>query len=442
MRNYYLIILALIFVLKMSCAPQKYTRDIDVTEYNIEVHFENPGKVDFMVDVISKINPKLDHIEFLLTPGAEIDSVSVEHNGIWKKLSYSTIKDTIRISIPPEISIGTEHPMRFVYSTPVRDTIGDFLYLDRGFRYYPLIIDDVAKVKIAATVPAGYKMFSGGDLVDIKTKKSLVTYKYATKIPVFKIPIVLIRPDNYSLLTKQCNGKGAEFYFLKQKNNSNLDIVEEICKTLQYYESNIGEFHHNNLTFIEIDQYPRSSFIGTGLVLSGTQVVANYKKEKYQGLYLLIAAQWFGAGVFGDFQSKGFWFFTLSLPHYLRLMYTSESYGEQEFKRELQTPYDKYLNYSDSDHDMPTMEIDMPNKPVKIYNIKGRGPMILNQLRIEMGDENWHEFVQSLYKKMQGKVMIYEMFKEHLAKFADEKIVGEFDRMVNSRGDINQSQNE
>ena len=65
----------------------------------------------------------------------------------------------------------------------------------------------------------------------------------------------------------------------------------------------------------------RGAMIESGMVLLGADLIAAFGQGYYEGLQLNIAAQWFGAGVFGKFLDKGFWLFTLSLPHHLRLMY-------------------------------------------------------------------------------------------------------------------------
>ena len=93
----------------------------------------------------------------------------------------------------------------------------------------------------------------------------------------------------------------------------------------------------------------QGSNICTSLILTGSNFIDQFKKGYYKGLHLPIAAQWFGAGVFGKFNDKGFWFFSLSLPHYLRLMYIKESNNTDSFSQELEKAYHFYETIAGTD---------------------------------------------------------------------------------------------
>src|SRR5690606_34147644 len=115
-------------------------------------------------------------------------------------------------------------------------------------------------------------------------------------------------------------------------------------------------------------------------------------------LILTIAQQWFGAGVFPDFNRKGFFFLSISLPHYLRLMYVRDSDGEETFNNSMLTPMKRYEEFAGSGSDIPVIDVDIPNTKEKSIILYAKGPFILSKIESEMGRDNWKSFLADLYQ--------------------------------------------
>jgi len=237
-------------------------------------------------------------------------------------------------------------------------------------------------------------------------------------------------------ITRKYEDEDLYFYFLADDPNANEKIINEACNAFQYYNTSIVPYHHNRLTFIEMSNFQGSN-ICTGLILSSSNVIEQFKKGYFKGLHLTIAAQWFGAGVFGKFNDKGFWFFSLSLPHYLRLMYIKESNNTDAFVKQLEKPYHVYEQIAGTDKDVPIIDVDRINTREKGFVIFGKGPIVLNLLRKEMDEKNWKNFIKELYLNYVGKILTNDAFTNNLSKHSkDRNLILKFDKMMIEKGII------
>ena len=427
----------IILALFIGCSQKEQIQQIDVMNYDITLGFPSPREIAISAIVSCNVPGNTSQIEFLLNPAVSIHSIRMQHNETWTEVSFDRNETAIQLSIPD--SLATIDPtIRFDYIFPLEQPLGNFFYIDRGYRWYPLIIDDVAKVRIAATVFQGYSMFSCGDLVDERVTDNRSTYVWETQIPVFKIPVVLIMDNNYTEVSTPCADSEISFYVLNENPETDPHIAGEACAMFNFCESMIGTYPHKKLTFIETATFNDMSFIASGLVLIGSDIMGQFRQRQTQGLHLPIAMQWFGSGVFATFQDDGFWFFSLSLPHYVRLMAVQRFEGNEAFTKGLSGPYDMYLVYADTDDDIPVVDVDMLDSPAKGYAITGKGPLIFDRLRREIGEEQWVKFLQDLYANYIGKTMTYEEFIDDLSDFADPKLVKKFDKMIRSKGELRQ----
>ena len=436
-KKYALFMILIIAAFIVGCSEKEKGTKIDITDYDINIGFLSPREIVISAIVSCTTKEDASQMEFLLNPTVGIHSILIKNNDEWSELSYDREDDTVRLSIPDSL-VSTDRVLRFDYLYPLEQPMGKFFYLDRGYRWYPLIIDDVAKVRIAATVLPGYSMFSCGDLVDVTQKGTRSTYVWETKIPVFKIPLVLFTTNIYTEISTPCNDNEISFYVVNENPETDPMILGEACAMFGYCESMVGDYPHKKLTFIETDIFQGMSFIASGLVLISSDFMEQFRQRHTQGLHLPIAMQWFGSGVFATFQDDGFWFFSLSLSHYLRLMAVQRFEGNDSFSRGMTRPYDMYLVYAETEDDVPVLEVDMLDAPAKGYAITGKGPKIFDNLRKEMGEEQWHSFLRDLYEKFLGKTMTYDDFIDVLSQYADPKLVKEFGNMTHSKGALSQ----
>jgi hypothetical protein len=144
------------------------------------------------------------------------------------------------------------------------------------------------------------------------------------------------------------------------------------------------------------------------------------KQGYFESLNLTVAQQWIGAGVFAKYGSPGFWFLSLSLPHYLRLMYLLQSQGEEFFQQTLKESLDKYKEFAGKENDIPIINIDSPNSREKGLILYGKGPFVLSKIHNAMGDENWLSFLQSLYESFRGKILTYDEFEKQISRYDED----------------------
>ncbi len=138
--------------------------------------------------------------------------------------------------------------------------------------------------------------------------------------------------------------------------------------------------------------------------------------EHYESLTLTIAAQWFGAGVFSDFPSPGFWFMSLSLPHYLRLKYESRDLDSSKCDALFERQLSAYREIAGKETDTPLMDIMRPDSREKGIVIYSKGPWLVYQLQKCLGRDNLHEALRRMYVNSLGKVLSIEGFMAEIAK--------------------------
>jgi hypothetical protein len=414
------------------------TNEIDIENYCFEINhkaIERKDILDVEVTILLKKNHRVSQIDLLFSSDSRISSVKCKDKEEWINLEYEfSAGDSLKLYLPSILSQSDKATLLFEYHYPVNDTIENILYLDRGFRWYPLIIDDIALFEMTANVANEFEVFSAGNLTEVCPNDKFATYKWESKIPVFKIPFILIRDSVYNKFSKRIKENDILFYLIDKDLITSEKIINEAGNLFQFCDSLIGTYHHNQLTFIEMPEVS-GSMIGTGIVIVGSDFIKHYRQDYFNGLHLSIAAQWFGCSVFGKFRDKGFWFFSLSLPHYLRLMYIENSRGKEVFEKELAEPYKKYLTIAGGEKDFPILSIHMIDTKEKGLTIYGKGPYLIDILRKNMNDQKWVFFLQGLYNKKKGKILTYESFKNFLLELDnDYKLEQKFDEMMRTKG--------
>ncbi|MCJ7497744.1 MAG: hypothetical protein MUO78_06385 [candidate division Zixibacteria bacterium] len=412
------------------------TSQIEITSSEVTVNLDLPDSQLLVRDGLTLHRAgTVNTIDLILSSDAKIKSVKTKIKGGVIDLSYKfTGKDTLSLTIPPTLKLSRDLKIDFEYAFPSGGLKDSLMIFDRGYRWYPLILEDIFKFKLKVEVPPGYIVFSAGDLIEKKTSPEHSQFTYESKIPVFKLPLVIAKTGVYNETFRKCSGKEIYFYSTSVDKEVKEKIISEACATLKFYNDYIGEYPHNRLTLVEIPEMEGTN-IATGLLMIGSTFIKAFKQGYYDNLHLSIAAQWTAAGVFFKLFGKGFWFFQLSLPHYLRLIYLERTKGEDAFITGLNQGLDTYKEFAGTDKDMPIIEIDFLNTKEKGAVIYGKGPYVLDKVRREIGDENWNKLVRDVYKDFKGKILYYGDFIKYLSKYDRErKCVLKFEKMLSETG--------
>jgi len=405
---------------------------IEIKAYNINVNMDLDNHLNVKAKLEILKDNSINKFELLLSSDAKIRYIKSKMKKNWIDISYTRNKDTLLLTVPPEIASNKELIIEFKYTSI--GEIKDVFYLDRGHRWYPLIVDQIAKFRIIAKMPPGYEAFSAGDLIDKKKLNDYSQFIWESKIPVFKIPLIVAKSGYFKEAHKECNGKKIYLYFLIDDKESIEEIFSEACNTMKFFNELIGEYHHNQLTIIEYPEFQGTN-IATSLLIVGSPLIDAFKKGYYENLHLSIACQWIAAGTFNKLFAKGFWFLQISLPHYLRLMYLRQTKGEEAYIQELQKGLDAYKKVAGTDKDIQIIDIDFPDTREKGRIIYGKGPYIIHKISMQIGEKNWGKLIKDIYKDFTGRIFTYKDFINYLSRYdRDGTCVSKFEKMLSERG--------
>jgi len=225
-----------------------------------------------------------------------------------------------------------------------------------------------------------------------------------------------------------------DFYSLTIDSANTKNIIQQADAILSYFNKSIGRYSRDKLIYFEVPDFQGVN-VGSGLLTTGTESLEMIGKDYRDALILTLAQQWFGAGVFPKFNQKGFFFFSISLPHYLRLMYLRDSEGETAFNNSLLEPMKRYEEFAGSENDTPIIDVVFPNTKEKSIILYAKGPFVLSKIENEMGRDNWRAFLADLYQAFCGKIMTYDDFKIFMQKYDKTgRALILFEKLMNEKG--------
>jgi hypothetical protein len=363
-----------------------------------------------------------------------IDSITVRDtsvNGVPSLRHYRCGKDSLAIILPTTAAPGSNLRLAFAYSYPIPGATQDIVMLDRGHRWYPMLLDNIAVVTLTVRLPDGLTAFASGDSVNENDRSGGTELSWSTRIPIFKIALV-IAPENLYHRFSSIR-KGVTISLLTFSPDSGWQkVCDEAADELEFFSRLVGTYPHRQFTIIEAPGMPGSN-IATGLALMGSEMLQPCLKGQFEALELIVAAQWFGAGVFGQFLKPGFWFITLSMPHHLRLLYEHAKYGEDRPKASLSRSLEQYRKFAGSETDLALSAVDFPNTREKGLIIYAKGPYLLELARRRAGEVVWSRFLSSLWTEYAGRILTQDAMLD-LLKSANRPAGDELGRQLEETG--------
>ncbi|HOJ18762.1 MAG TPA: hypothetical protein PLT92_09405 [Ignavibacteriaceae bacterium] len=413
-------ILILIFVLNIVFTHITLSQNsiVKINSYDIETTLKL-NSVSIGVTALCQIqtSDSVSSIQFIFSSESYISSVEYLQEGNWLNIPFDfNGKDSLLLVFDNGALPANIYWLKFKYSFPT-DILNDTLIIiDKGHRWYPLIPDQIATFKLICNVPENYNVLAAGNLQSVNYLKDNNTFIWESQSAVFKMPLIVFNSSKYNRAKYDSLDISVDFYYLNADSIDASTIIKEVVKTINYYAENIGSYSYNKLTLFEVTQWQGIN-TGSGLIMIGTQSLEMMKRKYYDGLHLTIAQQWIGAGVFAKYGDTGFWFLSLSLPHYLRLMYLQQTQGYESFHESLQDPIAKYNEFAGKENDIPIIDIDSPNSKEKSLILYGKGPFVLNIIKNKMGGDKWLSFLRNLYKSFRGKILLYKEFENYISKY-------------------------
>jgi hypothetical protein len=369
-------------------------------------------------------------VQLIFSSVAKIKNVSYQKGKSWVNLPYKVNgKDSLLIKTKGPFKKDKNYFLRFAYSFPAGKLNDTLLMLDRGHRWYPLIMDQIVPFKIKCEVPAGYSVLSAGNLTDKKEGKKNI-FIWESKLPVFKIPLVIFNPAKF----KKESDRRADIYSYSINSEKANQMLGKINGVMDYGNATYGEYTFNKLTLIEVKEFPGVN-VCSGLLMVGTQSLKAICNGDDDLLYLPVVQQWFAAGVFAKYGTKGFFFLTISLPHYLRLMYIRQNMGEEAYNKALTEPLAGYKEFAGKEKDIPLIDVDAPNTREKGMVLYAKGPYIISKIENEMERKQFETLLKCLYSEFNGEILTLAEFEKYLAKDDEQgEIINLFRKLISSKG--------
>jgi len=419
MRTVYL---GLVFFLIGMLATTVSAGEIDVISYDFQMAFDPEiNRVAVTANLQIAKSEDVDEFMMLFSSFAGIESIQAQayRSNDWSNVHHSVGgPDSLYLGVQPDLVSETELNLRFVYSLQFTQK-SDRLSLDRGHRWYPMIPDDIAKVKLTADVPDDFIVIASGNLIEENIFSDSAEYVWETAIPVFKIPVIFARSELYEVTKVEDPDGEREIFFYNSgglKGQLVNDILSEAAAVFAYFSDRLGEYPHSRLTLVEAPELQGAN-VSTGLITIGTQYIDGFRQGYFETLHMSIAQQWFGSGVFGQYQSEGFWLPAVILPQHVRMMMTRELNGEDRYIREMQSNLAQYRSVEGLQGDIPIIDIDKLDSQAKGMVIYGKGPYVLDVIRRQISDSAYWQMLRDIYKDFRGRVLTYQDFMTYVSYF-------------------------
>lgn len=410
-----------------------YSQDslVQINSYDIQTKIEDSSSsLDVNLLCKIKVKKKTDKFRLLFNSETNIKSVKCVNAAEEENINYEFLgQDTLVLINPEYFDASKKYSLIFDYSFPTGKFNDTIMYLGRGERWYPLIMNQIVPFHLRCEVPDKYSVISAGNLSEIDIEKDKKIFVWDSDFPVFKISFIVFNPLNY----KHKSIDKVEFYYSSLEDSSAEKIINKENQMINYFDNLLGSFPYKKLTMFEINNFPGVNTC-SGLLMTGTKTLQFAKKGFDDMLLLTTAQEWFGANVFGKFNEKGFFIISLSLPHYLRLMFIRIEKGETVFKKALMFPFDNYKKFAGSDNDIPIIDVDYPNTKEKGLILYGKGPYIFYKIEQKMGKVNWIKFLKNLYRKYHGKILTLNYFKEELGNIDRGEALSLFNKLITEKG--------
>ena len=348
--------LILLILLNIGYCPGllSQTSDISVNSYNIEARLNLiSANIDITAMCQIQTSDSLSATQFLFNSESNIHSIEYLEEDNHFNIPYKfNGKDSLLLHFDNRVLPNKNYKLRFQYSFPINLDVDSLVLIDRGHRWYPLIIDQIAAFKLTCSVPEGYRVLAAGDLLSVNNYKDSTSFIWESQTAVFKMPLIIFNSSKVKKTEFDSLGIGIDFFYLNTDSIEAMSIIKEAANYINFCSEYIGRYSYKRLTLFEVTRWEGIN-TASGLIMIGSRSLDMIKQKYNETLNLTIAQQWIGAGLFAKYGERGFWFLSLSIPHYLRLMYLRKTQGEEAFNESLREPLAKYREFAGKEIDIP-----------------------------------------------------------------------------------------
>src|SRR3989337_4520179 len=165
------------FIIIFNQTILSQTSTVNVNSYDIAANLTlNSDNIENTLLCHIQPSGSLSEVQFIFSSESKLHSVKYLKDDNWTGIPYKFIgKDSLLLLCESGILPDNKYDLRFEYSFPTNLLRDSLVIIDRGHRWYPLMLDQVAPFKFTCDVPKGYQVFAAGDLISVRDHKDNTT---------------------------------------------------------------------------------------------------------------------------------------------------------------------------------------------------------------------------------------------------------------------------
>lgn len=258
---------------------------------------------------------------------------------------------------------------------------------DESF-WYPSFRDVMLRARLAVTIPKGYEAVSQGKLISREEKGDLVKTVWEWESPADAIFLVLGKWEVTSLMHGETE---VSTYFLPESRDLVESYLGATARYLDMYREMIGAYPYAKFAVVE-NFFPTGYGMPSFTLLGGSVIRLPFIVHTSLGHEVL--HNWWGNGVFVDYES-GNWCegLTTYLADHLYKERRSKEAGAT-YRKDLLRDYSVYVREGT---DEPVRAFTSRTTPASRAIGYGKVAMIFHQLKLELGEEAFVDFLRTFY---------------------------------------------
>ncbi len=420
-----------------------------------------------VVHVTNTENVALNEIYFRLYPNAafynegNLAVQDVQINGAPAQTALEVDDTALKIALPQPLAPGQQVAlsMRFVTTVPTSGGYGIFRFADGIFSLYnwhpelavyenggwllnPVTAQgdptntDASNYSVIFSAPDGYQIVTSGVEAEPTRANGDTTYQIVSTLTR---NFVIVASDQFQSATQQVGNVMVNSYYLPKDEQGGKAALQTAASSVDLYSKQFGAYAYPEMDVMEAPLGGGAAGMeSTGLIMLGEEYYSPEQANQLRGLETLVpgadkisvlgfitahetAHQWW-YGVIGSDAYKQPWL-DESLTNWSAAFYYDKTAGAQAgaLARDLfiSTPYMATLAQGDEKLDQP---VDRFNETEYSAIVYGKGALMYDALRKQIGDEKFFAFLQRYYQQHEfGRVDGQEWEKTLAAVIGQEQ---------------------
>ncbi len=313
------------------------------------------------------------------------------------------------------------------YARGFRETAGTItaqgVFLSGSSFWYPHIQDEMLTFDLSLLLPQGWYGMSQGERVARESGAEHVREQWRCSLPQQEIYLVA---GPFTEYTKSADGLQA-LVFLRQPDQALAQqYLDATIDYVRLYSDLIGQYPYQKFALVE--NFWETGYGMPSFTLLGPKVIrfpfilhSSYPHE--------ILHNWWGNGVYVDYE-HGNW--SEGLTSYLADHLIKEQRGEgAEFRR---STLQNYTDYVRQQQDFPLTAFRSRHSAVTEAVGYGKTLMLFHMLRRKLGDEQFVQGLQTLYRENRFRVAGFAAVERAFSEVAGQPLNDYFAQWVQRRG--------